>query len=54
MSKTYNLYIQKSNIQRPSSQEVEEAKLAQKFAIGVYDDSREFLLKDWKAYIRIF
>ena len=48
MTKTYNLYIQKSDIQRPSSQEVEDAKLAQKFAIGVYDDSREFLPKDWK------
>ena len=33
MSKTYNLYIQKKDIQRQSSQEVEDAKLAQKFAI---------------------
>ena len=37
MTKTYNLYIQKSDIKRPSSQEIEEAKLVQKFAISVYN-----------------
>ena len=31
MSKTYNLYIQKSNIKLPSSQEIEDAKLAQSY-----------------------
>ena len=48
MSKTYNLYIQKSDIKRPSSQEVEEAKLAQKFAIGVYDGNEGEIPSGWK------
>ena len=48
MTKTYNLYIQKSDIKRPSSQEVEEAKFVQKFAIGVYDGNKGEIPSGWK------
>ncbi len=48
MSNTYKLYIQKSNIQRPSSQEVEDAKLTQNFAIGVYNGNKSKIPDGWK------
>ena len=47
MSKTYNLYIQKSNIQYPSSEEIKNAELAKKFAIGVYPFNKKNIPQGW-------
>ncbi len=48
MAQTYKLHAE-INVQKPPvNNEIEQDKLAQKFAIGVYNESREFLPKDWK------
>ncbi len=62
MTQLYKLHVEK-NVKREQlndeiehvndekeqvNNEIEQDKLAQKFAIGVYDESREFLPKDWK------
>lgn len=48
MTKTYNLYIEKSNTIYPSSKEVEDANLAQNFALGVYEDNKDEIPDGWK------
>lgn len=62
MTQLYKLHVEK-NVKREQlndeieqvndekeqiNDEIEQDKLAQKFAIGVYDESREYLPKDWK------